>query len=215
MHPACSVIFFTTASGLGYGLLALLGLYAAGGLIPADRWFGLAGMTIALGLITFGLLSSTFHLGHPERAWRALTQWRSSWLSREGVAALVTYIPAAVFAVGWVLLQKTTGWWGVFGVVTAVGAAITVYCTGMIYASLRAIPRWHNRWVVPNYLVLAVMTGAVWFDAITRLFGVERSESALLVSVLVAVGWLLKSIYWRETDAGQHIGQRHRSRHIR
>ena len=29
MHPAYSVILFTTASGAGYGLLALLGLAAA------------------------------------------------------------------------------------------------------------------------------------------------------------------------------------------
>jgi hypothetical protein len=46
-------------------------------------------------LVTLGLLSSTFHLGHPERAWRAFSQWRSSWLSREGVAAVATYVPAA------------------------------------------------------------------------------------------------------------------------
>jgi DMSO reductase anchor subunit len=45
-------------------------------------------------LVTLGLLSSTFHLGHPERAWRAFSQWRSSWLSREGVAAVATYLPA-------------------------------------------------------------------------------------------------------------------------
>lgn len=205
MHPAYSVIFFTTASGLGYGLLTLLGLYAASGLIPADRWFGFVGMVIALGLITFGLLSSTFHLGHPERAWRAVTQWRSSWLSREGIAALVTFVPAVLFGGGWVLLQKVTGWWGVFGVLAAVGAALTVYCTGMIYASLRAIPRWYNRWVVPNYLILALTTGAIWFDALTRIFGMERPESAFLVSALIAAAWLLKGIYWRETDAAPAV----------
>ena len=201
MHPAYSVIFLTTASGLGYGLLAMLGLCAASGLVPADRWFGIVGLTVALGLITLGLLASTFHLGHPERAWRAVTQWRSSWLSREGVAALVTYVPAVLFAAGWVWLQKTTGWWGVFGILAAVGAAFTVYCTGMIYASLRAIPRWANRWVVPNYLILALVTGGIWFDALTRAFGVERQESALLLLVVIAVGWGLKSMYWREIDS--------------
>jgi hypothetical protein len=47
-------------------------------------------------LVSLGLLSSTFHLGHPERAWRAFSQWRSSWLSREGVAAVATYLPAGL-----------------------------------------------------------------------------------------------------------------------
>tara|TARA_A100001037_G_scaffold175784_1_gene157566 strand:- start:2962 stop:3909 length:948 start_codon:yes stop_codon:yes gene_type:complete len=205
MHPAYSVIFFTTASGLGYGLLALLGLYAAAGLIPADRWFGITGMAVALGLITFGLLSSTFHLGHPERAWRAVTQWRSSWLSREGLVALATYVPAVLFAAGWVLFGRTTGWWGILGVLAAIGAALTVYCTGMIYASLRAIPRWHNRWVVPNYLALALATGGVSFDALTRVFGLERPESALVVSIVLAASWLLKVIYWRDIDAAAPV----------
>jgi hypothetical protein len=74
MHPAYSVIFFTTASGLGYGLLFVLSVYAAFGLLPQDVRFGFAGLGIAVTLIVSGLLSSTFHLGHPERAWRALSQ---------------------------------------------------------------------------------------------------------------------------------------------
>ena len=38
---------------------------------------------IAYALASGGLIASTFHLGHPERAIKAFTQWRSSWLSRE------------------------------------------------------------------------------------------------------------------------------------
>ena len=103
MHPAYSVILFTTASGAGYGLLALLGLTGASHGSASDFWFGAVSMLVALGLITVGLLSSTFHLGHPERAWRAFSQWRSSWLSREGVLAIATYVPACLFGLFWVL----------------------------------------------------------------------------------------------------------------
>ena len=78
MHPAYSVIFFTTASGAGYGVLIWMALLAATGAVAPSPPVGITGFVIALGLITLGLLSSTFHLGHPERAWRALTQWRSS-----------------------------------------------------------------------------------------------------------------------------------------
>ena len=101
MHPAFSVIFFTSASGAGYGLLTLLGLFATLDWLPLNAPFNLSVITLALVLITAGLLSSTAHLGHPERAWRALSQWRSSWLSREGVFAIITYIPASIFLVGW------------------------------------------------------------------------------------------------------------------
>ena len=94
MHPAYSVIFFTTASGAGYGLLALLAAFGSAGALPPERWLGIVGIVGALALITFGLLSSTFHLGNPQRAWRAFSQWRTSWLSREGVASTLTYLPA-------------------------------------------------------------------------------------------------------------------------
>ena len=86
MHPALSVIFFTTASGAGYGILIVLAMMVSWQVVPLDRTLGIAGLGLAFVLVTAGLLSSTFHLGHPERAWRAFTQWRSSWLSREGVS---------------------------------------------------------------------------------------------------------------------------------
>ncbi len=84
MNPAFSVILLTTASGAGYGMLFWLGILNAAGVMPADLSFGIPAMFIALALATIGLLASTLHLGHPERAWRAISQWRSSWLSREG-----------------------------------------------------------------------------------------------------------------------------------
>ena len=155
MHPAFSVIFFTTASGAGYGMLFLMGVLGAAGLLPADMMLGLIGLGLALALVTAGLLASTFHLGHPERAWRAVSQWRSSWLAREGVAAIATYIPAGLLGLSWVLTGNITGPWGWLGVMTAVLAAITVYCTAMIYRSLRTIHQWHNAWLTPSYLILA------------------------------------------------------------
>src|SRR5256885_1551665 len=118
MHPAFSVIIFTTASGAGYGLLALLGLGATLGLLPADFTFGLVAFGLALGLITGGLLSSTLHLGHPERAWRAFSQWRTSWLSREGVASVATYLPAGLFALGWVVWGRQ---WEALGLLASLG----------------------------------------------------------------------------------------------
>ncbi len=93
MHPAPSIVFFTTASGAGYGLLVFAALGGLLGLVPVTTASGLALLLPALALITAGLASSTLHLGHPERAWRAFSQWRSSWLSREGVAAVLAYLP--------------------------------------------------------------------------------------------------------------------------
>ena len=200
MHPASSVIFFTVSSGAGYGLLLLLGIGGALGWLPPDRWFGAAALGLALTAVTAGLVSSTFHLGHPERAWRAVSQWRSSWLSREGLASLITFVPALVFAAGWVLLGRNSGGWGLFGLIAAAWAGITVYCTGMIYASLKPIQRWHNGYVVPCYLLLGVMTGAPWLNALAHLFGLASNGLTLLTIAALATGWLTKLAYWRFID---------------
>lgn len=203
MHPAYSIIFFTTASGAGYGLLFLLALAGVSGALPADPWLGGVGFVIALGLATAGLLSSTFHLGHPERAWRAISQWRSSWLSREGVAALAAYPVALLFAYGWVVEGNTGGLWALAGLVTAAMCVVTVVCTGMIYASLKPIRRWNNRWVVPNYLALSLMTGGVLLAALLAVFGQALPALTWLVQAVIVAAWLLKRGYWRFVDTEQ------------
>src|SRR5689334_10274057 len=134
MHPAYSVIFFTTASGGGLMLLALLGLFGAVGILPADPVLGVVGFGLGFATVTAGLLSSTFHLGHPERAWRAFSQWRSSWLSREGVLSVATYLPAGLLAIGWCFFGRVPV---VLAILTAVLALATVAATAMIYASLK------------------------------------------------------------------------------
>jgi sulfite dehydrogenase (quinone) subunit SoeC len=201
MHPAYSVILFTTASGAGYGLLCLLGLGAAFGLLPPDRTLGVIGLGLALTLVSAGLLSSTAHLGHPERFWRAFSQWRSSWLSREGVLAVATYLPAGVLGIGWVMLGRTDGVFAVAGLLTAIFSVLTVAATGMIYQSLPTIRQWHIGLTTPVYLSLALATGAVLQALLLALVGFEPKSSALVAAVLLVAACLLKLAYWRAVDA--------------
>ena len=200
MHPALSVIVFTTTSGAGSGLLTWLGSWATAGWLPANRGLAAASLALSLGAITVGLLSSTFHLGHPERAWRALSQWRSSWLSREGVSSVATYAPALLFALGWLVIGSTSGIWALFGALSAVGAVMTVVCTAFIYQSLKPIQRWSNGWVLPNYLALSAMTGVLWLIAAMSLF--EMSDGFLVLAALLCIplAAFLKVRYWRFID---------------
>ncbi len=200
MHPAYSVIFFTTATGAGYGLLALLALAAITGMVPPDFWLGLVGLGLALGLVSAGLLSSTGHLGRPERAWRAFSQWRTSWLSREGVAAVATYIPAGLFGIGWIFLGRTDGWFALAGLLAILGAIATTCTTAMIYASLKPVAEWHTRHTLPSYLILAAMSGAVLFNALLAAFGPHLHWLTALALVLTLVGWGWKLLVWRRND---------------
>jgi sulfite dehydrogenase (quinone) subunit SoeC len=197
VHPAPSIILFSTSSGAGYGLLFLLGLAGPLGLIPADRWLGFTVLALALGAVTFGLLASTFHLGHPERAWRAMSQWRSSWLSREGALALITYVPALIFAAGWMFLERNGGLLAPFGLLAAIGAAATVWCTAMIYASLKTVREWREPLVPPIYVAFALMTGALLCHAVLALFETRRSWVAILAVLATILAFALKGLYWQ------------------
>jgi DMSO reductase anchor subunit len=200
MHPAYSVIFFTTASGAGYGLIFLMALFAAMNGVPADPWFGAIGLGLGTLLVTGGLLSSTAHLGHPERAWRAYSQWKSSWLSREGVLATATYVPLALTFWGWVIEGSMDGTFSFIAAVLAMMCLLTVHSTGMIYATLRTISAWHNRLTVPGYLCFALLSGSVWFHALAQMFGYQTPAVALVVIVALFLSFYIKRKYWRSID---------------
>lgn len=182
MHPAPSIIAFTTLSGLGFGLLFFLGL----GLPVQTGWpafwhFGL-GFVLAVG----GLAASTFHLGHPERAWKAFSQWRSSWLSREGVLAVAALIAMGLFALGRVFELYDAP---VLGVIGAVLSALTVYATSMIYAQLKTVPRW-NHWSTPvQFGLFALGGGALLAGQLT----------AAIVGIALAVLFQIQNWQWADS----------------
>ena len=200
MNPAYSVIFFTTASGAGYGIIMLMALFGLTGGVPLDPWFGGIGFGVGALLVTGGLLSSTAHLGHPERAWRAYSQWKSSWLSREGVLATATYLPMLLTAWGWIVEGSLSGGFALFAGILVVLCALTVHATGMIYATLRTINAWHNRLTVPGYLCFAVLTGALWFHALAHMFDYQTPAVALVVVIALFLTFYVKRKYWRLID---------------
>lgn len=153
MHPAPSLIVFTVLSGLGFGMLAWLGLTS-----DATGWAAFGLYALGYGLAAAGLVASVFHLGRPARAWRAFSQVRTSWLSREAVLAVATFAVLAPDAGARVFFGAGVS---VLGAVGGVLALVTVGATAMIYAQLRTVPRWHH-WTTPVvFLAAAVAGGAV------------------------------------------------------
>jgi len=154
MHPAKSVILFTTFSGLGFGLLAWLGL----GLPAVTGWSAFAFFTIAYLLAAGGLIASTFHLGRPERGLKAFTQWRTSWLSREAWFSVATLLAMAIYGAGLVFLDTRWAPLGWLGAALSLG---TVFTTSMIYMQLRSVPRWHMALTPALFLTLSIAGGAL------------------------------------------------------
>ncbi|MDD2878247.1 MAG: dimethyl sulfoxide reductase anchor subunit [Acidiphilium sp.] len=201
MTPASSVLLLTTLTGFGYGLLAWLGVFCAFGLLPASPWFMPIAVIIALAFASGGLLASTLHLGRPERAWRAFSQWRSSWLSREGVASILTYPPALAFAGLWFFAGPHTIPTRAAGLLAAVMGLGTVYCTAMIYASLKPIRQWNNKHTAPDYLIFALFSGAMLLAALLGLWRALDAVACVVAAVAALSAAIAKLAYWRFIDA--------------
>ncbi len=201
MRPAWSIIFFTTMSGLGLGLAGWIIL----GLLPLMTPASVMGVGIAtLALIGVGLISSTFHLGHPERAWRALSQWRSSWLSREGVLAVVVMAGLA----GWFLAAYggvRVPFWA--NLVLLVLLYVTVYATSMIYASLKTVARWHHPLTPVCYLMFAAAGGLLATLALLAILRLPITAAlAQAAIVLMLSAWGVKLAWWRLAGMARHAG---------
>ncbi|MFD2110327.1 sulfite dehydrogenase subunit SoeC [Thiorhodococcus fuscus] len=173
MHPALSVIFLTTLIGAGQGLyLAMVTgqLYAVARFLPRqEEQFYAIGSLVALVLLIAGLVASFFHLGRPERAWRAAAMWKTSWLSREvivlpvvmalvfayGIAHLLDWTQP-LFRVGQSLDVDVTLLLGLLGTV----ASFALYvCTAMIYAGVKFLEEWHTPLTVTNFIFFGAASG--------------------------------------------------------
>lgn len=191
MKPALSVIFFTVSSGAGLGLLALLALARLFHSTPASPnwWFALV---VALALITMGLISSTFHLANRRNAWRAFSRFRTSWLSREGVFAVLLYPLVAFYALAVAAQQR--GFELVLGLLVIADCLIILYCTAMIYACLKTVPRWQTWHTRLGYPLLGLMSGALLLTALMP--PAAAPVAARMAVVLILLAAALKLAYF-------------------
>ncbi|WP_299966138.1 DmsC/YnfH family molybdoenzyme membrane anchor subunit [uncultured Roseobacter sp.] len=181
MHPAPSVIFFTTFSGLGFGLLVFLGLGYPG----VTGWSAFAFLTIAYVMAVGGLMASTFHLGRPERALKAFTQWRSSWLSREAWCAVGALVLMGLYGAGLVFFGTRVTALGVLGAALSLA---TVFTTSMIYTQLKTIPRWNMALTPVKFLSLSLAGGGLLAGQLT------------IALVLLVIAGGVQLLTWKEGD---------------
>ena len=196
MHPAPSIIFFTVLSGLGLGTMAWLGL----GLGPDDGAYRWLASALALGLTGLGGIASVGHLGRRENAWRAFSQWRSSWLSREACLMLAAMAVFGLYAALWCI-------WGVrlwpLGLLAAALAVATIYATAMIYTAIRAVPRWSATPTPAHFLVSGLAGGLLGIAASAGLAGASTPAGwASLALVAAGAVW----VWWQTEAAGANRG---------
>jgi DMSO reductase anchor subunit len=200
VHPALSVILFTTLSGSGYGLWLWLGLRIAFGPRAYDfepiGWF--FALLLGAALTTIGIVASLWHLGKPMRVWRAFSQWRTSWMSREGVMAVATLAVALLMVAPLPVPHELA--MRPLAALLALCALGTIASTAMIYASLKPIPAWRHPLVLPGYIGFALLTGGLAYASLAQPSPILRLTLPALVVLAIAMA-ALKLAYWRAIDA--------------
>ena len=196
MHPAPSIVIFTVLSGLGLGMIFWIGL----GLGGESHFFGWVACPVALAITGLGGLASAGHLGRPDRAWRAFSQWRSSWLSREACLMVVCMAVFVIYVALWLLTGLKLA---LLGWIAAALAVATVYATAMIYHQLRTVPRWSGTPTPMLFLVLSGTGGLIAVAGTKGLVGEDGPTWLALLSILVAAG---TAVWWQTQAAGARRG---------
>jgi len=206
MHPAFSILFFTTLAGSAQGLVVALALASLFGVPMAPGYLSTA-LLVALVMLVAGLGASFLHLGRKTRAWRAVLMWRTSWMSRE-----VIILPAFIGLVGLWWRAESAGantlWAALFPVLAIAGAVLLWYCTAMIYACLRFIEEWAHPLTIVNFTLIGLASGLLLACALAALTGDASMITATGPSALAVTlaAWIARVMSLR-----RNAGIRHKS----
>ena len=204
MNPAFSVVIFTTIAGAAQGLVVTLAVAMLSG-VAMSAGFVSNALIVAELMLLIGLGASFAHLGRPERAWRAVLMWRTSWLSRE-VIVLPAFI--GVVALWWLALRMNID--SALSLLLPVAAiflaALLWYCTAMIYACLRFIQEWAQPLTLVNFTLIGLSSGLILATALAALAG----ETALLqlsgpgALAFTVIAWATRMLALRHNAAIKH-----------
>lgn len=181
MRPQFSIIFFTTLAGMAQGLLFFLALINLEAPVLSAPFLSNLALPVSFILLTLGLIASFFHLGHPERAWRAAMMWRTSWLSREVIA-----LPLAMLATALTFLYIKSG-----VVPTWLWAAVMMstlalwICTAKIYQCIRFIQEWSHPSTLSNFILLGLSSGGLLLEFLLLVWNEQNTPIGIsLISVV-------------------------------
>lgn len=140
---------------------------------------------LVMGLSILGLLASFLHLGSARNAWYALSNLRSSWLSREIFFVLLFTSGVSLFSVLGANTRPGLAIVVLYVIIGFLGLAL-VHCMSRLYR-LRTVPRWNSPvtglyfWITT--LLLGVLTSIVSYY-LTALFVINFQASLPMLAEL-------------------------------
>jgi anaerobic dimethyl sulfoxide reductase subunit C (anchor subunit) len=178
------LVAFTVAGQAAVGIFLFAGLPlllpAGAGGTAAAREARLVVLAVVLGLLAMAALLSLFHLHHPFRARRVLSNMRTSWLSREiffelGFMALVS--------LGLILV-----WRGQAGIGITKGVMIAAAVLGVLFIlsmsklyMLPSVPPWNRAYTPLSFFLTSLALGALSAALIRGLGAEAPSRSGVFV----------------------------------
>ncbi len=201
MRPQFSIIFFTTLAGMAQGLLFFIALLNMEAAVLSAPFLLMLALPVSFILLTLGLVASFFHLGHPERAWRAAMMWRTSWLSREVIA-----LPAVMLMTAMTFFFVASGmvpaWiWGML----LISILALWICTAKIYQCIRFIQEWSHPSTLSNFILLGLTSGGLLLEFLLMLwndpgapFGIGLISGLNFILLFIALN--LKLWIWRRNQ---------------
>ena len=202
MHPAWSILLFTTTAGLAQGLVVVLALACLLGAAPHASFLA-AALAAAAVLLAAALVASFFHLGHPRRAWRAALMWRTSWMSREVIVLPVFIVVVFGWSASTASGASATLTHALLPLAALVLAFALWYCTAMIYACLRFVQEWAHPLTVVNYTLLGLSSGLMLAGALAVAGGESQLQSFVTpwALVLTLLAWVTRAQALRRNAA--------------
>lgn len=200
-HAHYPLVFMLTLTQMAFGIFAValvMLLAGLGGPLDASRsiWQSLTApdLITAMHLVGFGILNvglgvATLHLGRPQKAYRAMAGWRTSWLSRE-IIGFNLFAAAAAQATAFSVLGFLVNWFGDLRIPLGAGSvaagSLAVVCSAMLYVvtgrPLWSGPRTHGLF----FLTAAVLGTSASMVVVGAVGGVGNAGIGWLILALIA-----------------------------
>ncbi len=190
-----SLVFFTIIAQLAVGLFVLTSLFYG---VPRTE-IPHPGFLLATPLALLAMLISFLHLGTPINAWRAISNLRASWLSREILfMGLFTGLSGLFILLLWLDWGSEALQRGLAGLAVLAGLAL-VYCMACIYM-LRSLPPWRTWLTLASFYASAFLLGGLALAAIDT--GLAGRGFPLRWAALLLLGiQALTTMHWAQVQA--------------
>lgn len=194
-----SLVLFTILSQMAVGAFLVLGLlnwfWSASLPVALTGWLVNRGLLLIGVVFLLGLLASLFHLGSPQNAWRALSNLRRSWLSREIFFALLFAGAVAIFTlINWFSMGTTALRVSIALLAGLFGLAM-IYCMARVYM-LPTAPTWNSWLTSASFFATMLLLGSLAVGAVLaiQLVFSPRDQAFAALTGLQWIGELLLMI---------------------